>query len=320
VRRDLVGRIERIDGDEVQISYDPALTGGEVAQFINVIWGNVSLFEGVRVIGLNIPTGLFQGPRFGVTGLRDYFQASSRPLLATALKPMGLSAGDLAIRAKTLAAAGLDIVKDDHSLANQKWAEWKDRVKACSAAVMEANAETGGRSIYLPTLNVPTERLIEAAFEAKTAGAGGLLMLPGLSGFDSIRALASDDSFALPLMAHPSMLGSLVVNPQQGLDHGVVLGALMRIAGADMSIYPNYGGRFTFSREHCREIQDACLRPFAGLKPIWPSPGGGIATGRVDELLEFYSRDVVLLIGGSLHHGDLSFNARQIVEKLRTSV
>ncbi len=36
------------------------------------------------------------------------------------------------------------------------------------------------------------------------------------------------------------------------------------------------------------------------MKPCLPAPAGGLTLARVPELIEFYGRDVLLLIGGSL--------------------
>eukprot|EP00976_Prorocentrum_cordatum_P117503 1196317-Prorocentrum_minimum.AAC.1 len=35
------------------------------------------------------------------------------------------------------------------------------------------------------------------------AGAGAVLMLPGITGFDVMRMLAMDDEFNLPILCHP---------------------------------------------------------------------------------------------------------------------
>jgi ribulose-bisphosphate carboxylase large chain len=78
----------------------------------------------------------------------------------------------------------------------------------------------------------------------------------------------------------------------------------MRFAGADMSIFPNYGGRFSFSPDACAEIASACREPMTGFAPIMPSPGGGMTMDRIPEIREFYGGDVVLLIGGDLHRGE----------------
>lgn len=317
IQEEVVGRVESIDGSVVRISYDPRTVGGDLVQLLNLLWGNVSLFAGVRITDIALPDSLvarFRGPRFGVPGLRARFAADHRPLVTTALKPMGRTTEELAATAVILAEAGFDMIKDDHGLANQPWAPWRERVRRISAAVREAADRAGTRSVYMPALNVPTEYLHEAAHEAKQAGAGALLVLPGLTGLDAMRMLADDDELALPVMSHPSFLGSHVVNPAQGLDHGLLLGLLQRLAGADLCIFPNYGGRFSFSESECADIRERCAAPLGDLNPSWPTPGGGMTVERIPELRAFYGPDVALLIGGALHRGDLAVNARRMME------
>lgn len=315
----VVGHVERCDGSEVTISYDTRTTGGGLNQLLNVLWGNVSLFAGVRITDIRLPNtylSTYRGPRFGISGLRQRLDAPSGPLICTAVKPMGTSAHDLGDMAATLARSGFHIIKDDHGLADQPWALWSDRVRVIAESVNEARDAAGTHSLYMPSLNVPADRIMDAAHEAKAAGAGALLVLPGVSGFDSMRMLADDDSLALPIMAHPSFLGSNVVNPDQGIDHGVLFGTLMRLAGADISVFPNYGGRFSFSPAQCAVIRDLCRAPLGEIAPSWPSPGGGMTLDRLTELVDFYGNDVALLIGGALHRGDLETNARSMVTAL----
>lgn len=316
----VVGRIVDSDGPGITIAYDPGVVGGDAVQFLNLLWGNVSLFPGVRVIDIQLPESvlaIFPGPRFGVPGLRELFDAPSRPLLCTALKPMGLSPDELAGHATTLVEAGFDVIKDDHGLANQPWAPWAERIKVVSDTVRRVAQQTGHRTIYMPTLNVPADRMLEAAHQAKQAGAGGLLVLPGLSGFDAMRVLASDDSLSMPIMSHPSFLGSHVVNEGQGISHGLLIGMINRLAGADLAIFPNYGGRFSFSPDQCRDIQVRCSQELGAIRAAWPSPGGGMTLDRIEEMLSFYGNDVTLLIGGALHRGDLGENAAAMVAAVR---
>ena len=319
IQTEVVGRILDSGETSVTIGYHPGVSGGGLVQLVNLLWGNVSLFPGVRITDVRLPETVlmqFRGPRFGISGLRTIFGATERPLLCTAVKPMGSAPAELAAMAGTLAASGFDIIKDDHGLADQPWATWKDRVTTIADAVNAAASAADTRSVYMPSLNVPADLLRESAFFAKEAGAGALLVLPGICGFDAMRSLADDDELALPIMSHPSFLGSTVVNPNQGLDHGVLFGTLMRLAGADISIFPNYGGRFSFSPAECADIKDTCLAPLGSVAPIWPSPGGGMTLDRIDELLDFYGSDVALLIGGALHRGDLAENAEALVERI----
>lgn len=319
IQDQVVGQVESIEGSHVTITYDQGVLGGGITQLLNVLWGNISLFPGVRVTDVRLPDSYleqFRGPRFGIRGLRQLLDTPNGPLICTAVKPMGTSAQDLGTMAATIARAGFHIIKDDHGLADQPWARWTDRVQVIAEHVNEANEQSGSRALYMPSLNVPADRILEAAYEAKAAGAGALLVLPGISGFDAMRALADDDSLSLPIMAHPSFLGSNVVNPDQGIDHGILFGTLMRVAGADISIFPSYGGRFAFSPAECRQIRDMCHVRLGGLEPSWPSPGGGMTLDRLAELGEFYGNDVALLVGGALHHGDLATNARAMVAAL----
>ena len=325
IQDQVVGKIEEITSSDatnhlITISFNPDVAGGELTQLLNVLWGNASLFPGVKIVDLKLPSSFldkFNGPRFGISGLRTLFKAQSRPLLTTALKPMGSDAATLAEMARTLALAGFDLIKDDHSLANQPWATWKERVTLVSRAVAEANAITGGNSAYAPSLNLPFDQVKDAAYTAKELGAGALLILPGITGFDSLRVLASDDSLALPIQGHPAMLGSLVTSKNEGIAHGIVFGSLMRLAGADISIFPNMGGRFSFSEEQCLNIAAKSRSELGKLNPSWIAPAGGMTLERIPEMINMYGKDTALLIGGALSRGNLAENAARMSEMVR---
>ena len=325
IRGEIIGRIESIEavGPELshaEVSYAVETTGGELPQLLNVLFGNTSLLRDVKLTDVSIPESLalaLGGPRFGIDGLREMFDAPERPLLSTALKPMGIAPDRLADQAFELAAGGIDMIKDDHSLANQPFAGFEERVRACADAVRRANEATGGRSIYMPSINAPHRLLEERVRIALDAGAGGLLILPGITGFDHMRDLAVRDDIGVPIMGHPAFLGSFVSSPTGGIAHDVMYGTLMRYAGADLTIFPNYGGRFSFSEAECASIADASHRPVAGFRPIFPTPGGGMTMSRIGEIVEFYGNDVALLIGGDLHRGR---SLRSSAEAFRSAI
>ena len=107
-------------------------------------------------------------------------------------------------------------------------------------------------------------------------------------------------NIGLPIMAHPSHLGPYVLSEDTGYSHGMLFGDLMRLAGADISVFPNFGGRFGFTRAECAEIVARCRARDAVGPAILPSPGGGMSVERMGEMLDLYGADCVLLLGGSL--------------------
>lgn len=327
IQREIIGRIESVevmtsDVVRVVVSYAVETTGYELPQLLNVLWGNSALLPGTRLIDFSLPESLlnrFTGPRFGVDGIRAMFDAPDRPLLATALKPMGLSSERLAQTAFELALGGIDMIKDDHSLANQEFAPFRERVERCAEAVRKANEQTGYNAVFMPSLNAPFPLIEQRLRESLEAGAGALLVLPGITGFDVMRELAARDDVVVPIMAHPAFLGSYSASPTNGIAHGALYGKIMRLAGADLSVFPNYGGRFSFSPGECRAVAAGLVEEMPGIAPALPAPGGGMTLDRVEEIKTFYGNDVSLLIGGDLHRGEsLSATAaefRAAVEK-----
>jgi ribulose-bisphosphate carboxylase large chain len=323
IREGIIGRPEFLTPAgpgawEVVISYAAETAGRCLLQLLNLVFGNVSLQPGVRVQRIALPAAVrdrFRGPRYGVDGFRFVHDAPSRPLLATALKPMGLSPAELAELAYRFACGGVDLIKDDHGLADQAFSAFEGRVRACAAAVTRANRETGGDSRYIANLVGPAETLRDRAFFAKRVGAGGLMVAPGLVGWDAMRALAEDENLGLPILLHPALLGGFTVSPASGIAHEVLFGTLARLAGADIVIFPNHGGRFSFSPGDCRRITHGCAAPLGELRTAFPAPAGGMTLERVPEMRAFYGDDVVLLIGGDLHrHGDLVETCRRFRE------
>lgn len=305
-----------------KVRYSDDTAGGEFPQLLNVIFGNTSIKEKIMVRDLDLSQEMlskFSGPRFGASGLRKLLGVERGPLVMTALKPMGTPCEKLAEMAYAFAKGGIDIIKDDHGLANQRYAPYEERVRACAAAVKRANEETGRRCIYAPCINAPAHLVIQRAKFAKAAGAGAVLMIPGITGLDSMRALAEDPDFGLPIIAHPAILGAMLGGGSQhsvrGFSHGVLLGVLPRLCGADATIFPNYGGRFGFSVEECKDIAHGARRVLSHHPSILPSPGGGMTLDRVKSIMSTYGQDVLLLVGGSLysHSSDLTANARHIL-------
>ena len=310
LRDAIVGQIENswqieVDLFEFDISYAVELTNFELPNLISVIFGNTSMKRGVRVQGAEFSESLvkhFSGPRFGTRGIRERLGVPRRPLLGTALKPVGYSTQLLAASAYEYALGGIDIIKDDHGICNQKFSTFKDRARQCAAAVNRANEKTGGSSIYVPNISGPVDQVLERALFAKEVGAGGVELFSGIVGFDFLRMLAEDDRLDLPIFHHPALLGTYFINPREGLSLEFLFGQLIRLAGADAAIFTGHGGRFPTTREDCQRLARNAAKDMGGcIKPILLMPGGGMTIDRVEDMLDVYGNDVVMLVSGGLY-------------------
>lgn len=309
----IIGKVHQIEKDAegffvAKLSYAVEVTGGDITALLNVIFGNSSMKKGLRVEGVDLSPALaerFSGPRYGRAGLRELCDAHDRPLLCTAIKPLGLSNKELAALAYDFALGGIDLIKDDHGLADQPFCPFNDRVKRCAEAVAEANAKTGGKSRYIANISFDAVNLPERAAYARSVGVGGLLAAPGLLGFATVKRLADEEAVALPILAHPAFLGSFVVYRDAGIAPGLLFGQLPRLAGCDITIFPNHGGRFGFTKADNQAIADGTKKDLGGfIAPSFPSPAGGLNLARIDEIKTIYGNDAVILIGGDLHRGD----------------
>jgi ribulose-bisphosphate carboxylase large chain len=298
---DIVGRVVAIAdlGDgvfEVRIALAAATTGNEAGQLLNMLFGNSSLHDDVTLHDVDLPAGMiaaFGGPRVGLAGLRDRVAAIGRALTCSALKPQGLAPAALAQLAGRLARGGLDFIKDDHGIADQPYSPFAERAPAIAAAIAGANAATGGRTRYVPSVSGTLDDLRRQAAIARGCGVDALLVAPMIVGLPAFHALSRENP-DMALMAHPAMAGAARIAPP------LLLGKLFRLLGADAVVFPNHGGRFGYSAAICREIAANAGADWSGARPSLPVPAGGMTIARAPEMLDFYGRDVMLLIGGSL--------------------
>ncbi|MDZ7689844.1 MAG: RuBisCO large subunit C-terminal-like domain-containing protein [Balneolaceae bacterium] len=234
----------------VHIEWPLANIGGEITNFLNILYGNISLQPGIQITDAGwsaLADQCFEGPSLGVDKIREKFNLESRAITCTALKPMGLSPGQLADFCYRFAKGGIDIIKDDHGLANQSYAPFEGRVGACVEAVQKAAEHTGRRSYYFPNITAPADTAEDRYKTAAQMGADGVLFCPHITGLEMLHRLARLN-IDLPVMAHPAFSGSLTTVEGRGFTPAFYM-ANWRALGADFVIYPNTGGRFSFTEK-----------------------------------------------------------------------
>jgi ribulose-bisphosphate carboxylase large chain len=297
----IVGRVAGIEEKaagtfEVRIALAAATAGQDPGQLINTLFGNTSIHDDVVLHDAEIPADLakmFGGPRHGLAGLREKVGAGERALTCSALKPQGLPAGKLAVLAENFARGGVDYIKDDHGLADQAYSPFAARIEAIAPALRAVGQATGRAAVYVPSLSGDLDAMRRQVAMARQAGIDTVLVAPMIVGLANFHRLVRENA-GLAFVAHPAMAGAARIAPP------LLLGKLFRLFGADAVIFPNHGGRFGYSPETCRRIARAALEDRAGMRPSVPTPAGGMSLERVPEMLDFYGRDTMLLIGGAL--------------------
>ena len=317
----MLGRIERLAPERgrgwlARIAYPLEATTTELTQLLNVAYGNVSLMDGVRLVGLELAPAVLRslpGPRLGIEGIRSLVKVPARPLVSAAIKPIGLSSGRLARQAAAFARAGVDVVKDDHGLAVRGSAPFAERTRVIAEAVAGANARTGGHTAYFPNVTGPPDTLEERLERVGALGLAGVVLCPSLMGLDALRRCAAGPR-ALAIMAHPSH-AQTAPGRGEGIAPDVLLGTLYRVAGADIVVYVNAGGRFSWPEETCHAVNRRLREPLAPHRRTLPAPAGGVNVADAGHWFGRYGPDTMLLIGGSLlAQQDLESAARRLVE------
>jgi ribulose-bisphosphate carboxylase large chain len=297
ILRDIVGEVEAIEDRgngqfDIRIGLATATTGLDASQFLNMAFGNTSLHEDVTLQDIEIPTELaatLGGPRHGMDGLRRRIGATARAFTCSALKPQGVTPARLAELAQHFAHGGIDFIKDDHGLADQRYSPFTERVTAIAQAI----TATGYATRYVPSLSGDLDQMRRQIEIARSVGIDTVMIAPMLAGWSNIQTLIRQ-SPDIAFFAHPTMGGAARIVPE------LLIGKLFRVLGADAVIFPNHGGRFGYTSDTCRRLADQVRAPWDGIRPSVPVPAGGMTLDRVPELLDFYGPDAMLLIGGSL--------------------
>lgn len=317
VRDHLMGTVEAItplDAEHVRVTLrlTEQVAATDPAQLLNVLFGNASLHAGVTLEDFSLPDALldaYPGPRYGLAGWRQRTGVYDRPLVCSALKPVGTSISEMAGLLEAFARGGVDVVKDDHYLADHPFAPFESRVRRMLDVTARVADESGRHTLYVPNLSGTPREVKRQADVAQALGAEAVMVAPMLIGLPTLHELTTQH-LSVPVLAHPSFSGN---GP---LAHPVLIGKLFRLYGADGVIFAGYGGRFAVSEQTCAAIAKAARAPWGHVAPALPVPAGGMTRERAAELVSFYGRDTMLLVGGSLLEAGpwLAEESRALVE------
>ncbi len=289
----------------IQIAFPWKNIGQNLPELLSTVIGNISMGGKLKLIDLYFPKSWvagFQGPRFGVAGLRQLIGEPEEPLLLGMIKPCtGIPPATIGKVFYELAVGGLEMIKDDELIADPDHAPWEARLEACLEARERAYKETGKYAMYFLNITDRQDKMLAKAKKAVKLGCPALMVNVHAAGIGTIQMLAEDQEINVPILSHPCFSGAIYESHYSGVSSHLVFGKFQRLEGADVVVYPAAYGKLPVIRERYIRNGQCMLSPFYHLKPNFPLPAAGMHPGMVPICMHELGPDIIIGAGGAMH-------------------
>ena len=269
----------KIHACRVTIAHPHGNFGPKLPNLITAVCGEGTYFTPgiplVKLLDISFPENYlakFEGPKFGIEGIREMLGAYDRPIFFGVVKPnIGLQPEHFAELAYQSWLGGLDIAKDDEMLADVEWSTTKERTELLGRARIKAEELTGDKKIYLANITDEVDNMIKQHDVAVANGANALLLNTMPVGLSAVRMLRKHTK--VPLIGHFPFIAAFSRLEKYGV-HTKVITKLQRLAGLDAVIMPGFGNRMMTPEQEVRENIEVCMNDMGKLKRSLPVPGG----------------------------------------------
>lgn len=286
----------------IEIAFPTANFGSEFPMMLTTLLGNdASTSTQAKLVDLRMPKAFvegFNGPNFGVEGIRKLTGVAGRPLLLSMIKPCtGVTPKAGADILYGAAIGGVDIVKDDELMGNMPFSTVVERVSEYNKAVDRAFETTGSRTVY--AVNITGENLLENAAKAVDAGARALMVAFPAVGYGALHSLAKVAK--VPILGHYASSGMYYEGMLSGMASHIAVGRFPRLAGADMVVINTPFGGYPLQYEKYIKTVHQLTLPLFDKKPVMPAVGGGVHPGMSEQYIGDLGPDIILGSGGAIY-------------------
>lgn len=275
------------------------LIGTDLTTLLACLTGNVyelAEVSGIRLVDLALPDAMVAAaprPRHGVEGSRRLLGVTDRPVFATILRPsLGLPPRDVAAVVQALAAAGIDMVKDDELLIDPPYCRFSERVTAVQAAL-------AGRAAYAYNITGPIDEMLRRADLVAAAGGTAVQVNLAHAGFTAVASLRRRTD----LMIHGHRAGQPLYTrqPALGIDERVWQ-LLWRLAGVDHLIVCGPDNKYWETNAQASATIAACLAPIRDDSDrVLPAVAAGQGAAQIPVVYAAIRRpDWMHLVGGAV--------------------
>lgn len=318
------GRCYSIKGNHILVAYPEILfENGSIPQLLSAIAGNIFGMKAVKNLRLDdiiLPKNYikhFRGPEFGIHGVRKFMKEPRRPMLCTVPKPkVGMNTKEHTNVGKEIWTGGVDFLKDDENLTDQRFNKFNARAEACFKVRDKVEKEVGEKRSYFINITGETNEMIKRAKVVKKLGGEYVMIDIVTVGFAALQTLREEcHDLKLAIHAHRAMHAAFDRNPKHGMSM-YTLGKLARLVGVDNLHVGTVVGKLVGTQAEVNrlihEMKDendkkisrhdgAPVQHWGKIKPVIPVSSGGLHPGIMPYVYNLFGNDCVIQLGGGMH-------------------
>ena len=289
----------------LRIGYPVVNIKNNIPLLLATITGNIMSMPFLKLLDIDFPESFvkdFQGPKFGIEGIRKYLGAENRPLLNNMIKPCTGYTPEVGAKLFFEAAAGgVDVIKDDELIGgDREFNRIEDRVKANMEAARKAQEIKGEPTLYACNITDDVSKLKENAMKVINNGGNCIMVDVHGVGYAAVRMLAEDPEITVPILGHSCFNGAFTCSPYQGMSSKVV-NKLARLSGCDIYLTQPPYGKFDNTFDNYIINMITSKAKMYDVKPMLPFVGGGVVPGLVPKFMNDAGNDVLLGVGAGIH-------------------
>lgn len=305
--RKMGAKVFEINGKWTKIAYPLELfEPGNMPQILSSIAGNIfgmKVLNSLRLEDVHWPYEIvksFRGPKIGLKEIRKITGIGGRCLVGTIVKPkIGLNSKEHAKVCYNAWVGGLDLVKCDENLTNQKFNRFEANIRETLKMKEKAERETGEKKIYVPNVTAETKETIKRAKLVKQEG-GNCIMVDIITvGWSALQSLRNED---LDLIIHAHRCGHAMFTRGK---HGISMLAIAKIARligvSQIHIGTANVGKMESGEEDTQKINSFLKSKWFNIKPVFPICSGGLHAGSIPKLVKLLGNDIIIQAGGGVH-------------------
>jgi len=314
---------------------------GSVPGMMSGIGGNIfgmKAVKNLKLLDAELPLEYikhFKGPTYGKDVIKKIFKRKSGPVTAVVPKPkIGYTALEHAEKvAYAIWRGGMDCVKDDENLTNQKFNRFEERAKFVAKYRDKAEKETG--DVKEAFLNVTSPDLKELERRIKLVHGYGFkyfmldVVVSGYTAVQTASELAHDYNMAIH--GHRAMHAMMTKNSKHGMSM-LYIAKLMRLIGIDQLHIGTVIGKLAGKKDEIVATKEMIMQEevdeipglrmpqkWGNIKPMLPVASGGLHPGLLPQIFDIYgTMDIVLQVGGGTqgHPMGIEAGARAVMQAI----